>query len=70
MVFIDLEKAYNGVNREALWQVLGMYDVGSKLFSGIKSMYVDSLASVRVKGGESEQFRMDSGVRQGYILSS
>ena len=30
--------------------------------SGIKSMYVDSLAYVRVKGGESERFKIDSGV--------
>ena len=28
--FIDLEKAYNRVNREALWQVLRMYDVGGE----------------------------------------
>ena len=28
-----------------------MYDVGDKLLSGIKSMYVNSLASVRVKRG-------------------
>ena len=40
MSFIDLEKAYNRVNREALWQVLRKYDVGGKLLSGIKSMYV------------------------------
>ena len=33
---IDLEKAYNRVNREALWQVLKMYDMGSKLLSGIR----------------------------------
>ena len=46
--FIDLEKAYDRVNEEALWQVLRKYDVGGKL-SGIKSMYVDSLACVRVK---------------------
>ena len=26
--FIYLEKVYNRVNREALWQVLRMYDVG------------------------------------------
>ena len=56
MGFIDLEKAYDRVNREALWQVLRMYDVGGKLLSGIKSMNVGSLACVRVKGGESEWF--------------
>ena len=27
--FIDLEKPYDRVNREALWQVLRMYDVGA-----------------------------------------
>ena len=37
-----------------------MYDVGSKLFCGIKSMYVDSLTCVRVKRVESEGFRIDS----------
>ena len=40
--------------------------------NGIKSMYVDSLACVRVKrvkGGVSERFRIDSGVRQGCIIS-
>ena len=36
--FIDLEKAYDRVNREDLLQVLRIYDVGGKLLSGIKSM--------------------------------
>ena len=31
-------------------------------------MYVDSSACVRVKGRESERFRIDSGVRQGFIM--
>ena len=48
--FIDLEKVYDRVNREALWQVLRIYDVGSKLASGIKSMYVDSSACVSKRG--------------------
>ena len=66
MCFMDLEKEYHRVNRESLWQVLRMYDVGSKLLNGIKSIYVNSL--VMLKGGESECFRTNSGVRQGCIM--
>ena len=29
-VFMGLEKAYDRLNRETLWRVLSMYDVGSK----------------------------------------
>ena len=43
--------------------------MGGKLLKGIKSIYVDSLACVRVKGDESEWFRIDSGVRHGCIMS-
>ena len=67
--FIDLEKAYNRVNREGMWQVLKMYDMWGKFLSGIKSMYVDISACVIMKRGESEQFRIDSGVRQECIMS-
>ena len=37
--------------------------------NGIKSMYVDSSVCVRIKWGENEQFRIDSGVRQECIMS-
>ena len=47
--FIYLEKAYDRVNREPLWLVLRMYDVDGKLLGGIRSMYADSLACVKVK---------------------
>ena len=57
------------VNRKALFQVLRRYDVGGKLLNGIKSMYVNSLACVRIKGGESACFRIVGGVRQGCIMS-
>ena len=29
--FIDLEKVYGRVNKETLWQMLRMYNVGSKI---------------------------------------
>ena len=67
--FMDLEKAYDRVQREALRQVLRMYGVGGKLLNGITSMYVHSLACVKVKEGDSEGFRINSGVRQGWNRS-
>ena len=39
-----------------------MWLVG-KLLNGIKRLYVNSRVCVRVKGGEMECFRIDSGVR-------
>ena len=43
--------------------------MGGKVLSGIKSMYLDSSAYVRVKCDESERFRIDCGVRYWCIMS-
>ena len=69
MSFIDLEKAYDRVNRESLWRVPRMYDVGDKLLNGIVGIFVNSLTYIKLEGGESERFRIDSGVEQVCILS-
>ncbi len=34
--FMDLEKVYDRVDREALWYVLKIYGVGGQLLEGIK----------------------------------
>ena len=44
MGFMDLEKAYDRVDRSVLWQVLIMYGIGGKLLNGIRSMYEGSKA--------------------------
>jgi hypothetical protein len=69
LAFMDLQQAYDRINREALWQVLMMYGVGGRLLNGIKSMYVDSEACVRINGVVSEWFKIESGVRQGCVMS-
>ena len=43
--------------------------MGAKLLNGIRSMYVNSLTYVKVKKSKSECFRINSGVRQGCIMS-
>ena len=47
---MDLEKAYDRVDRDALWEVLGIYGVGGKLLQAVKSFYVNSRACVKVQG--------------------
>ena len=67
--FMDLQQAFDRVDRNALWQVLMIYGVGGKLLNAIKSMYVDSEACVRINGMEGEWFKVNSGVRQGCVMS-
>ena len=47
-----------------------MHDMGGKLLNRIKSINVNRLDRVRIKVSESECFRIDSGVRQGCVMSS
>ena len=51
VAFMDLEKAYDRVDREALWQLLSVYEVGGGLLAAIKAFYKESEACVRVEGG-------------------
>ena len=67
--FMDLQQGYDRVNRKGLWQVLVIYSVGDRLLNGIKSMYDDSEACVRINGVKSDWFSINSGVRQGCVMS-
>ncbi len=48
--FMDLEKAYDRVDREALWSVLRIYGVGGQLVKGIHAFYKEANACVRMEG--------------------
>ena len=69
MAFMDLEKAYDIVDRRALWQVVSLYGVDGKLLRAMKSMYDDNRMCVRVGGKESEWFETKVGLRQGCVMS-
>ena len=67
--FMDLEKAYDRVDRDAMWNVLSMYGIGGKLLGAVKSLYVGSEACVRVGEEVSEWFPVRVGLRQGCVMS-
>ncbi len=66
---MDLEKAHNRVDREALWSVLKIYGVGGQLLEGIQASYREVNACVRVGGKFSESLAVEVGVRQGCVMS-
>jgi len=68
--FMDLEKAYDRIDRDGLWRVLDMYGVNGKLLNGIKSFYFGSKACLRVNGTISEWFDVKVGLRQGCVMST
>jgi hypothetical protein len=45
MAFIDLTKAYDWVNRGALWRILHIYKVPSR-----EDLHVGTLAAIRLRG--------------------
>ena len=69
VAYMDLEKAYDRVDREAMWQVLGMYGINGSLLNCIKSLYEQSEACVRVYRRDSEWFGVGEGLRQGCVMS-
>ncbi len=66
---MDPEKAYDTVDKEALWSVLRIYGVGGQLLKGIQAFYKEANACIRVGGEFSESFAGEVGVRQGWVMS-
>ena len=67
--FMDLEKAYDSVDRNCLWQVLSIYGIIGKLLGGIKSLIEGSRACVKVNGVTSDWFEIRNGLKQGCVMS-
>ena len=69
MVFIDLEKAYDKVPRNIMWQALEKHKVPTKYITLIKDMYKDATTFVRIYDGNTTDFSINIGLHQGSALS-
>ena len=68
MCFIDLQKAYDSVDRELLWVV--RFSVSEKMLTVIRQFHEGMRARVRTDDCEhSEWFDVTQGMRQGCVLS-
>ena len=69
MIFIDLEKAYDRVDRDVRWRVLEKRGVRVGYIESIKDMYENVTTCVRTPVGISGEFPITIGLHQGSSLS-
>ncbi|XP_073714068.1 uncharacterized protein [Misgurnus anguillicaudatus] len=69
ITFVDYEKAFDSLDRSALWNLLRHYGVPAKIVNIIQNSY-GGMTSRVVHGGKlTENFEVRTGVRQGCLLS-
>ena len=66
-VFVDLTKAFDTVNRPALWIILGKLGCPPHFVNLFKSLHSNMKAYVNFNGSLSEPISVDNGVKQGDI---
>ena len=69
MTFIDIEKAYDSVPRQLVWEVLRRKQVNRDEVQMITAMYKNCVRSVKTRIGETNWFKVETGLRQGSVLS-
>ncbi|CAM4859591.1 unnamed protein product [Rotaria socialis] len=69
LCFIDIQKAYDSINREILWCICRHYGLTTKIVRLLQLLYKDSKARVRINGELSGPFDIETGVQQGGIPS-
>jgi hypothetical protein len=69
-LLVDLQKAFDTVEREALWWKLGKKGISSKFIEGVKGIYKNVKISAKLEGNRVlDEFDSNIGLRQGCSLS-
>ena len=67
-VFVDLQKAYDRVPREELWNYMKKSGIAEKYVQLVQDMYEESETVVRCAVGTRESFKVKVGLHQGSAL--
>ncbi|XP_073815639.1 uncharacterized protein [Musca autumnalis] len=69
LLFVDFERAFDTISRDALWEILSLNGIPDKIILLIRELYRNSTCRVRFNTAESSPFMTTAGVKQGCILS-
>ena len=67
--FIDFQRAFDSITRDYIWDILRAYGVPTKIIKLIKIFYDNYKCSVLHNGQLSDWFTVQTGVRQGCVIS-
>ena len=65
---MDLEKAYDAIDRHDMWQMVREYGVGKSVERSAK-FYIDCSACIRVGNYAREWYPVNVGLREGCVMS-
>ena len=68
-IYIDYRQAYDSIHRTSMWQILKEYGIPQKLITMIKACYNNSKCCIKLGKKTSAPFTVESGLRQGCMLS-
>ena len=68
-VFVDFQKAFDSVDREVIWKLMHHYGFPPKFVNIIRQLYENATCQVIHDGKLTDPFTIQTGVRQGCILS-
>ena len=69
MVFINLEKAYDSIPQDILWDSLKARGISQRCIEAIRDMYVRVLTNIHTLVGITKHFQVKVGLHQGSTLS-
>ncbi|KAG0723224.1 putative protein in type-1 retrotransposable element R1DM [Chionoecetes opilio] len=67
--YVDLKKAFDSVHRESLWDLLRLRGIPARTIGLITGLYSGTESAVKCGAGVSSFFPVNTGVRQGCVLT-
>ena len=68
--FVDLSKAFDTINRQALFHKMSKYNIKGPFLNIVRDMYQKLIYSIKTENVLSNSFETKIGVKQGCVLST
>ena len=65
--FIDYAKAFDCVDHNKLWKILKKMEISDHLTCLLRNLYAGQIATVRIRNGTMDWFKIGKGIHQGCI---